>query len=275
MRYKLFYFSTLLALVAVALAGSEAAAGSVEGSVRDMGKNPPANGLSGAKVWLHALSGKESDPVITNTDGQYHIANVANGEYKLVVAKVGYVPNPHDRTQIIVKGDAKADDVLLMQAFASQAYYSTVANGIVKNVAATPTDVRQKVLTHEWDNLRAINLPPSSKAILASEWNKQDAKAKELLPDLEAYVAAKPESVLKAQTLFGQALVGKGKIPGKDTLNDLGISDEVVADLVLFQIKGSTEPEWKRKVFVNEFLQEWNDTPASKRFVALEKHFVF
>src|SRR5713226_4450609 len=162
MRYKFFFVAALLAVAAAAFSGGKAAAGSVKGGVRDMGKTPPSNGLSGAKVWLRLPSGKQSAPVITDTDGQYHIIDVANGQYTLVVAKVGYIPSPHDRTKVKVEGDIKAGDVLLMQAYANNAYYSAIVTSIVKKVGAAPTGVREEVFTNEWENLRAINLPPSS-----------------------------------------------------------------------------------------------------------------
>jgi len=270
MRYKFFFLSALLAIAGDSSIG-ETTAGSVKGFVRDRVKNPPANGLSGAKVWLRLAIGKPGSTVITDTDGQYQIVNVANGQYTLVVAMVGYAPNPHEGTTIKVEGEAKAADVFLMQAYANSAYYSVVAAGIIKKVGTDSAQVRGQVFANEWVNLRQINLPPSSKAIVASELQKQDPSATQVLPDLKDYLTANPEVILKLETLFGQALAGKGNLPGKDSLNDLRVTNEVVADVVLFQIKGSSEPEGKRKVFINEFLLKWDNTPASKRFITLQK----
>ena len=54
-------------------------------------------------------------------------------------------------------------------------------------------------------------------------------------------------------------------------MNDLKVTDKVVADVVLFSIRNSTESAEKRKVFINEFLLKWDNTQASKRFVTLQK----
>jgi Carboxypeptidase regulatory-like domain len=274
MRDKFFFAAMVLAFAAATLSGNVATAASLKGDVRDQGKNPPANGLSGARVQLRFSGGKLTDPVITDTDGQYQIARIAKGEYTLVVTMMGYIPRPHEQTKIKVDGDAKADDVLLMQQYGTTPYYSVVATGIIRKVATAPKDYQREVLAIEWDNLRAIDLPPSSKARLASELNKQDASVKEVLPDIKSYLATNPEDIMKAQLRFSQALAGKADLPGKDSLDDMKLSHEIVADMVLFQVKGSTEPEEKQTVFVEEFLRKWDDTLASKQVLqklALDK----
>jgi hypothetical protein len=259
----------MLALAVAGLAGA-AEAGSIKGTVRDQAKAPPANGLSGAKVWLRLPNDSLRGPVLTDTVGEYRIHDVSNGMYRLVVRMTGYIPNPHDQTTIMVRGDATASDVGLVRAWGSNAYYSDLAGVIVEKAAAAPQHAREKELTREWNNLRTINLPPSSKVIVAVKLHEQDASAKELIPDLKAYVAAKPEAVMKAQTLFSQALAGKGSLPGKGSLDHLKLDDEIIADVVLFQVKDTSVPEAKRKAFVNEFLLKWDNTTASARFLAIQ-----
>jgi hypothetical protein len=271
MRNKFFFVSALLALTVAAFWCDGATAGSLKGYVRDRGKKPPANGISGARVSLRRPGGDQTDPVITDTDGQYHVVNVGNAEYTVVVFKVGYIPRPHEQTKIKVKGDTEADDILLVQGYGTDVYYSELATNILKNVAEAPKDSQRKVFIYEWDNLRAINLPPSSKARLSGELDKQNGSAKEVLPNLEAYLAASPEEIMKVQTVFGDALGGKSSLPGKYSLGDLKLSDEIVADVVLFQIKSSTESEEKRKTFVKEFLLKWDGTTASKRFLDIQE----
>ncbi len=269
MRGQLYFVPALLALAAGVSAG-EAATGSLGGGVLDQGKKPP-NGLSGAKVRLRLSDGKLTEPVITDSDGRYRIDNVPTGEHTLVVTKTGYIPRPYERTRIKVDGAARADDVQLMQAYGSSAYYATVAAGIAERVASAGRDDQPRALTGEWEFLRAINLPPSSKALLARELDKKDTRAKEMLPDFKSYLAAEPDAIVKAQAQFGQALAGKDSLPAKASLGDMKLSDDVVADVVLFQVKGSTEPPARRKAFVSEFLLKWDDTRASRRFLKLQK----
>ena len=90
-------FVRVVALAAFATVGllcDESMAGAIKGGVRDQGKKPPDNGLSGAKVQLRREGGSLTDAVITDADGQYEISNVDEGEYTLVVTKVGYIPRP-------------------------------------------------------------------------------------------------------------------------------------------------------------------------------------
>ena len=272
MPYKSFLLSALLALAVAPFSSDKATADSVMGSVLDSGKDPPANGVSGAKVQLRLPNGKLVDRVfITDTDGQYHIVDVEKGDYTLVVTKVGYAPRPHELTKVKIDGNAKADDVVLMQDDGTDVYYSVVATHLLNKVAAAPKDARRTVFTYEWNNWSTINLPPSSKARLSIALNKQDAKAGETLPDLKIYLTAKPEQITKAQALFGQALAGNRDLPERESLGDLGLSDEIVADMVLFQVKNSTEPKKKTETFIHEFLLKWDETQASKRFLTQQK----
>jgi hypothetical protein len=271
MREKSLFVIVLLALAVASSSAGTATAGALKGFVLDLGKSPPGNGLSGARVQLQPLSGKPTDPVITDTDGEYQLVDVGKGEYRLVVIMAGYIPRPHDRVEILMDGDVQADDVLLIQEYGTEAYYAVVAAGIVGKVASAPKDGKMKVLNVEWDNLRVINLPPSSKAILARELNKLDASAKQVVPELRSYLAARPEDILKAQLRFGQALAGTASLPGKDALAEMNLNHEIVADLVQFELRASQEPTEKQNAFRNEFLIKWKDTPAWKRFGDLQK----
>jgi Carboxypeptidase regulatory-like domain len=274
MRNITIFLPALISLMGAAFFGGVGTAGSLKGSVRDGVGNPPTNGLAAAKVQLLFPSGKLSDPVGTDGDGNYQIPDVPDGEYTLIVVKVGYIPRPKTMSKIQIAGDAQAEDVKLFREYGNSAYYSKLAESIKKEATNHPedsSDYKRKVYTSAWSSLRSFNLPPSSTARFAHELNKQDSSAGELLPDLKYYLDANPENIKNAETRFGQALKGKAELPGKDSLNDLKIDPEIVADLVTFQAKAA-DSEKQRDAFVQEFLLKWDETAASKRFLDVQKH---
>ena len=264
MYCKSFFVSVVLMVTIPVFPHKEAAAGTATGHVRDYGKPSPTDGISGAKVWLQLAPGKQTTTVITDTDGQYRMTNVPNGAYTLVVDKVGYIPRPHEQTKLNIKGNILVPDVILWVENATTAYYEAAAGRIVKMRANAKPEIRAGWYTSQWGDLRAINLPPSSRAVLAKELNKQDASAAKLSPEVQTYLAASPEEISKAEILFGNAIAGKGNIPEKDSLSESKLPQAVVADVVLSQLKDSTAPKEKRDAFVKEFVRKWDDTLVLK-----------
>lgn len=270
MRDRIFLLSALLSLAGAGLPAGEGMAGSCKGVVRDWEGKPPADGLPAADVRLRSRDGALTDPVQTDADGGYEIDKVPDGDYTLVVVKVGYVPRPHNYTKVKVAGDVRADDVRLIREYGDEIYYSGIAAAIVGKAAGAPANEKRNVYTTAWDDMRVINLPPSSKARLASELNRRDPDAVEMVPDLKYYTDVNPEDVKKVEVRFNEAIRGKADFPGKGSLDDLKINPQIVADCALHQAKGA-ESATQREAFVNEFLLHWDDTPASKRFKDMKK----
>ena len=270
-------FVRVVALAAFATVGllcDESMAGAIKGGVRDQGKKPPDNGLSGAKVQLRREGGSLTDAVITDADGQYEISNVDEGEYTLVVTKVGYIPRPLERTKVKVGPDATVDDVELMQENGNDAYYAVVAKAMMQRadsdrvrVKANAVSERDSALSYEWAYLQVIELPPSSKARIAVQLSKHDPEARDSVPDLAAYLASSPQQITEAEQLFSRAIEGKSEVPGKDRLESMKIHQEIVADIVAHQVRSTSAPEAQRKAFISEFLGKWEDTLAAKRFL--------
>ncbi len=259
---------SLCALVAILPVG-RAAAASVEGMVRDRGGRLP--GLSGAQVQLRKPNGQLTSAEVTDADGRYIITSVADGQYTLVVTMPGFIPRPHDRQTLRVRGKTTAQDVFLMKETGSQAYYGIVADGIFKKAAMAGAAERPAILAAEWNDLQLIKLPPSSKVILAKELNTRDASAKESVKGIRFYVGANQKDVEKTQAIFGQALREDRGLPARNAFKGMTVNDGVVADVFLFELKGASYSKAKEAVVVGDFLDKWSDTAASREFQDLQK----
>jgi hypothetical protein len=259
-------FSTVFWLLS---ATDNCRAGSVKGRVNDEGASPPKDGLAGASVRLVPAVGKESDPVPTDADGNYEIRDVANGAYMVVVEKTGYIPRPH-QVKITVNGDAMAEPVTLMQGAANNAYYAVVAVAMVKRVSKGPELFSKKRMEAEWERIRLINLPPASRVLLGSEWNKKDSRVGEL-SDLQPYLRAKADDVEKAQSLFIDAVAGKKGVPDMKMLDEFNLTDEIVADLVIYSVRTGIGSDENRQAFQEQFALKWKDTKAHERVLLAGK----
>ena len=144
-----------------------------------------------------------------------------------------------------------------------------VASTIVKK--ASDDRDHEKVYRMEWRRLLFINLPPSSKAYVAEGVEKQDDTAKGYIPSMKAYLAAKPDDIHKAETLFFMALIGKMPLPEREAMSDLKVGPEVVADIALMMARNGSVPAEMRTAFVKEFMGKWDDTEAATLFTGYQK----
>jgi hypothetical protein len=257
------FTSTGAALVWV-LSAAGAQAGDVHGAVRDLGRAPPANGISGARVQLVPRGGGAPVPAgITNAKGEYRAAKVPDGDYTVVVDALGYVPRPHDRTRRTVKaGGNDLGDVALMRAYGSDAYYMVVAEQLV--AAAGKSDSKPKAYAAAWHSLREAGLPPPSKVLLARWIDRRDKDARRALPALNDYLAVNPEDALAVLKDFQSAFAGKAAMPNRAGVADRRAPDQVVADIVLFQLKAPSGSQEQREAFLRQFLSTWEGTAAAR-----------
>jgi hypothetical protein len=264
------FMVAVIAALALALSASPVTAGEVVGAVRDIGARPPSQGVSGAKVKLVPGRGDAVSAGITDRKGEYHIANVPNGDYTVVVDAVGYVPRPHKRTQKTVQtGKNNLGVVLLMRAYGPDAYYQVVADALVKAAQSGPDSATAKRYARAWQELREVGLPPQSKAQLVRLIDQRDMKAKEALPAMKDYLAVSPQDIDAAVKAFHDAFLGKASMPTKASLADRRIREEVVADIVLFQLTASSGSEEQRVEFLRKFRSTWMGTSAADEVIAV------
>lgn len=257
----------VVATLIVAVSAGNATGGSLKGTVRDRGKNPPNNGLSGVNLKDKVGKLTLTVPIPTNADGEYVILHVPNGKYTVYVDDQRYVPDPHETNQETVTDNSVAQDVWLTEKLGTRAYYSNVAISIVGEVSLMPGELRSQGYKDQWANLRGINMPPSSKAILAHELVKQNQDVRDIVPGIADYLSVNPEEVAKLQVTFRDALTKSESVPSQDELPNPGISQKIVADVVLCQFRGRLASKERREAFVQEFLLKWDSTKASKSFI--------
>jgi hypothetical protein len=118
-------------------------------------------------VELRLESGKVLDvKVITDTEGGFKLVGVPEGDYTIILNKIGYIPRPNESKKLRVKDKENAGELWLIKAYGTASYYSVVATEIVNRVSMAGTDAnKRRVYTDEWKRLRVVGLPPSSKAL--------------------------------------------------------------------------------------------------------------
>jgi hypothetical protein len=277
MRRRNLVSGVVFAFLAISLATPPAPAGSITGIVRDRGK-PPPNGISGVSVQVRSTDGKVLDiQAITDADGEFTLREVPDGDYTIVLNKVGYIPRPAESRKLKIEGQGKVGEIKLMRAYlaadSAADYYGMIAADIARTASSGPDTVqrKKKVYVEEWRRLRAISLPPSSKAYLAAGLVKRDEEALRYVPEIKAYLEAKPEDIRKAETRFEMALVGKMSLPPREEANHLNVGPEIIADIVLMQARNGSVSEEKRMALVREFLASWEDTDAARVFAGYQK----
>jgi uncharacterized protein (TIGR03067 family) len=245
----------------------QATGASVTGHVRD--KVSQAT-VAGAKVQLRNKSGNLSDPVLTNTDGQYDVKMVDDGEYVVVVNKVGFIPRPCADVRVKVHNQVTANDVLLTQLTESAAYYVAYGGVLLKAVGNASPKEGARVLRVEWEDLGAMRLPPSCKAIVARTISSKAPFVKEITPEIEAYAKAAPESIKKAQEMFEKAIGSQGEVPSEAAMKGLGLDATLVADLMLYAANDPSQSD-QRPQFIEQFRGKWENTLALTRFDEIRK----
>jgi Carboxypeptidase regulatory-like domain len=253
---------------AAGLAVAQTRAGSVEGDVRDLA--PPNDPIEGARVRLLDKEGNQvGSEVATKANGRYEIPDVGMGKYKVEVVRLGYIPRPHDYTPVTVNGREVAPEIWLMQDAGASAYYGAIASSFVKSIEGLPESQQEEGFSKFWEALRLINLPPSSKAKLAVELVKKYTPTGETASEFAAYVHAKPEDVVKAESAFREAVAGATGVPDKTSLGDWGVRVEIVPDVALHQLNMAGESKDNRDSFVKEFGLKWGGTKAPKTLTNL------
>ena len=235
---------------------------------------PPRKPLVGAKVWVRLVKGGKllpgpNDPVRTNADGKFHVKAVPNGVCELIVDVQPY-PVYYSEKIAVKDSDEKAD-VCLMPLTATAEQYGNVAVTLVNLAPPEDGGMREDYYAKEWKGWVNMNLPPSSRTHLAFALNQKDKSAAAGQADLKTYTKETPENVRTVEALFGQALAGKKDLPSKTSLGELKVGNEVIADVMLYQLRDSSLSEEMRSALAKEFLKKWEGTVAATRFAAYQR----
>jgi hypothetical protein len=245
-------------LLAICLAASRGAAGSLEGFVKDAGKMAGSDGLDAVEVRLMPKQG-EAVKKTTDADGYYQFTEVTNGEYRLEFDRVGYSPRPREiRKQDVKDGKTLLGDVILYRTAGTDAYFTIAAGKVLARVRAsnsTPDAYRD-----EWNSLRRTNLDPVLKARLAQAISQIDPRARDLVPGLRAYASLDVKDVEGLNRSFQEALFQDKDIPTQGTVADLKVNDEVTAEIVLYHIRSKAASEEQRVRFHQRFESTWKGT---------------
>lgn len=237
----------------------------IRGFIGDQAGTKPASGIPGAKVTLIPAQGKRIESKGTNAKGEYSIKDVPKAKYKVIVDVVGYIPRPHDHTEVDVDDkDVVASDILLWKANAAEAYYDKVAEIFVAESGQDAGD-KKKVYTNLWNTTRSIDLAPKSKYYLIKSIDKRDGIAKDVVPEMKDYLVASPDHIARIQKAVGFAIEGKESIPAKLMVSELGIGHELLGDIVLHELKGSSLSPEQILTFTRNFDGEWGKTSAGIR----------
>ncbi len=264
----------LFTLLALCHPCPRALAGSVKGSVIDPGTDP-VSGIPAVVVRLRLSNGTYLEVQgTTDTDGAFTLDPVPEGNYTVVLDKVGYVPRPNDAKTLKVDGPADAGQMSLLRALASADYYQNLAGKLTARAPAGEEE-RAKAYSDLWNGLRVINLPPSSKAAFAAGLAKRDESVTRTVPEIGEYVKAQPDDIRKAEAAFEKALTSGESLPSPtgftDADNGLKIGPTIVADIVLQQARNTAVPKEKRKAFSREFTAKWEGSDAAKAFIAYQE----
>jgi broad specificity phosphatase PhoE len=106
---------------------------------------------------------------------------------------------------------------------------------------------------------------------LAVELERRDPSASRHLPEMRAYLVAKPENIRKAEDRFDKALHDKDQLPSNKEMEGLKVEQEIVADIMLVQARNASVSEEMRARLVKRFLGEWEGTLAARRFLEYQR----
>jgi hypothetical protein len=274
------YLAFLATFIVAALTGScnPVLAGSVTGEVTDKYKtNTPVYPASVSLLDRNKGTILPGSSTMTGADGSYTINNVPAGKYAVVVQAGGYLPDgtsgtPVPDTDFPTDGNnATAPAAKMTQSSGTLQYVKGIAAAIEEKALGSKADLR-KVLTNEWGKLASINLPPSSRVIIAHELgNKEKLRLSEFVPETKDYLKVKPEEVRSAEALYDEVYLGKKPQPNKSVTGDFHLTEDLLADVAIYQLK-KTAGTKQQKVFREDFLKMWSNSPVEDRILGAEKH---
>jgi hypothetical protein len=254
--------AVVLSVLAASGPWSAAIGATLTGVVKDQGRNAP-NGIAGVTVQVRLANGKyHSVKTITDTDGEFALTDAPDEDCTIVLDKVGYVPRPDDSTSV-KKGQVKVGEIMLVRAYADAAYYDSLARRIAMNAQMGD---KEGVYLVEWIRLQTINLPPSSRAMVATKLKELDEKVVKYVPHMKAYLEDKPADIRKVEQRFDMARNGKASIPSQLEVALMNVSEQIVADIMITQISDESVPEAQRSALKKEFQGRWDGTNAVTLF---------
>jgi hypothetical protein len=244
----------LVLAIPLTVVASDAVSAEISGTVTDYADGKPIDG-----VRVSLMDGKivKSGPIVT-MNGDYRFKSVAIGTYTLRFDLTGYTPRPDDHSLPIQNpADTKRLDVELMVEGAGVAYYHMAGARfarLVRQDGSKPADYQAR-----WGQLRRIGPTPSAKVEVVRGLADADGSARQYLP-IDQYLVLDPKELVQIAESFNKALRFNERIPEKGFAN---VGDEVIADVVLHELrKSSAEPTMKAQ-FVESFDRGWKGSKAA------------
>jgi hypothetical protein len=250
LRGKVLHFLAVLLIVVA----PPARAAKVEGTATDYADGSP---LDGVRVFIMEGMNVKGGPNPT-VNGRYEFNGVGVGSYTVRFDLTGYTPRPDDHDLAIQNAtDAKRIDAELMREGAPTAYYAMAGDRFAKLVNqdnGTPAAYLRR-----WAQLRRIGPAPAAKIELIRSLATADRNAVKYLP-LDQYLSLDPKDVERIAQPFNMALRFNEGMPNRGFAD---VGDEVIADVVLHELrKSNAEPNTKDQ-FVAAFDREWTGSKAA------------
>jgi hypothetical protein len=233
-----------------------AKAGEIKGKVTDYADGSPLNG-----VRVSVSDGKKTKGPIATVNGDYKFVPVDAGNYTMGFDLTGYERPADYLLELKNAADVKQVDVALMREAADAEYYAKVGQRfalLVKQDGGKKEDYLRR-----WVQLRAIGPAPTAKVEIIRVLDKTDKNAQEQLP-LKQYLNLKAGDIDEVAEPFKKVLRPDDKMPVK--MPDKGfttLGDEVVADIVLYELRRAEVGAKARDKFIEAFGQKWKGSKAA------------
>jgi hypothetical protein len=243
----------VILILLLTLAPSRVTAADVKGTVTDYGTGKPLDG-----VRVSVSDGANTKGPKATVNGAYSFDSIVPGSYTVRFDLTGYSPRPDDHPLTIDNAnDAKQVDAELMQAGAGADYYVSAGKRfaqLVKQDGGKAANYKSR-----WAQLRELGPAVVAKIHIVQGIADADTKAKNELP-LDQFLKFDPKEIDKLAEPFAKALQGKDKMPEKG-FTDVG--DELLADVVLGELRKSKADQKTKDDFVIAFDRNWKDTKAT------------
>ncbi|MGA2620999.1 MAG: hypothetical protein ABSF26_25530 [Thermoguttaceae bacterium] len=225
-----------------------APAGDLTGKVTDYEKKDMA--IDNVTVKLVPGDVKQGSRIeYTKNDGTYLHKNVEWGD-SVHFDKVGY-----KHKEDVVKG-LQIDECLMHEYEFYRFPAASVAKaflGYAKGPEGKPQD-----FAREWDALRRFQIAPTDRIALAQQVVSQYEGALTKFPDLKQYTGASKDAVAELSGEFREAINSSGeKIPGQEVANRLKVGDQMVADIVTYELFVSAADSNRKNRFLTAFTKKW------------------
>lgn len=224
----------------------------VSGYIGEETGQRPKKAISGADLRLDPTKAKSE----SNAAGNYMYKAIPGDRYELTVKADGY----RAITRIIDVQKDTIEDFFLWPLNPAKELYDSVASKAVKESKQSKAGY-----SPFWMQLRADAFPPVEKYWLVKGINEHDPEAKLRFKPLGSYLMTTAEAVAEANERFKTALVKQEKIPTPTTLAEKKVGEEVVIDIVIYQLRTTPVSMARKQQFLIEFSGTWKGTDKDVR----------